>query len=125
MRFLFDENLPLPAARALRDVGEAVSHVQLEDLRGLQDIALAALLRDGGWVFVTADTKIAKRVQERAALISAGVGAFVFSGKAQRTGAEWLALIFRRWSDIKRYAVSHGPPYLVQVPDRGALRQLR
>lgn len=125
MRFLFDENLPVPAARALKEVGEPVTHVQFEGLRGTKDVDLARHLQHHGWILVTADSKIKKRVQERAALLAAGVGAFVFSGKAKRTGRDWLELIFRRWDDIKRYAEGNSPPYLVQVPDRGAIQRLR
>jgi hypothetical protein len=125
LTFLFDENLPVPAARALKDVGEPVTHVQLEGLRGSRDVDLADYLRVRQWLFVTADSRIRTRVQERAALIAAGAGTFVFSGKAKRSGKDWLELIFRRWDDIKRYAVGATPPYLVQVPDRGAIKRLR
>lgn len=125
MTFLFDENLPVPAARALKDVGEPVTHVQLENMRGMKDVELAKQLQEHHWLFVTADNRIAKRVQERAALASAGAGVFVFSGKAKRTARDWLELIFRRWEDIKRYADSNTPPYLVQVPDRGAIKRLK
>jgi hypothetical protein len=86
---------------------------------------LAGVLRDRGWYFVTADEKIRKRVQERTAMISAGVGTFVFSGRAKRSGRDWLVLIFKRWDDIKRYASDHAPPFLVQVPDRGAITRFR
>jgi PIN domain-containing protein len=125
LKFLFDENLPVPAARALKEVGEPVTHVQFEGLRGTRDVDMAQHLRANGWILVTADSKIRKRVQERVALISAGVGAFVFSGKAKRTGRDWLELIFRRWEDIKRYAQANSPPYLVQVPDRGSIHRLK
>lgn len=125
MTYLFDENLPVPAARALRELGEAVTHAQFEGLRGARDTDLAAHLGARRWILVTADMRIRKRVQERAALLSAGIGVFVFSGKARRTGMEWLELIVRRWPDIQRYAASNTPPYLVQVPDRGAIKRLR
>ncbi len=125
MTFLFDENLPVPAAQALKAVGEPVTHVQSEGLRGTKDVDLAEHLRANNWVLVTADSKIRKRAQERAAFIAAGVAVFVFSGKAKRTGRDWLALIFHRWDDIKRYAENNTAPYLVQVPDRGAIQRLR
>lgn len=125
MTFLFDENLPVPAARALKDLGEPVTHVQFEGLRGAKDTEIAAHLRTNGWTFVTADRKIRTRMQERSALLAAGIGTFVFSGKASRTGVEWLELIVRRWPDILRFASSNTPPYLVQVPDRGAIRRLK
>lgn len=125
MKFLFDENIPVPAARALRDVGEPVTHIQFEGLRGTPDVDLATVLHDGEYFFVTADRHIRKRVQERTALIGAGVGTFVFSGRARRTGKDWLELIFRRWGDIVHYAGHHAPPFIVQVPDRGAIERLR
>ncbi len=86
---------------------------------------IAALLREHGWFFVTADRNIRKRIQERTALIGAGVGTFVFSGKSERTGKDWLTLIFRRWSDVVRYAERNPAPFMVQVPDRGAIERLR
>lgn len=125
MKFLFDENLPVPAARALAESGEPVTHVQFENLRGTKDTDLAALLRDRGWFFVTADQRIRKRVQERTALIGAGVGTFVFSGRAKRTGFDWLNLIFRRWQEIRHLAEANRPPFVVVVPDRGSLEKLR
>ena len=125
MTFLFDENLPVPAAQALKAVGEPVTHAQFEGLRGAKDVELAEHLRANGWIFVTADNQIRKRVQERAAFHAAGVAVLVFSGKAKRTGHEWLSLIFRRWEDIKRYAKANSAPYLVQVPDRGTIQRLR
>jgi hypothetical protein len=125
LKFLFDENLPVPAARALRDVGEPVTHVQFEGLRGSTDQEIARQLATNGWLLVTADNRIRKRVQERAAFAAARAGVFVFSGKAKRTGSDWLALIFRRWPDIKQYAETHEVPCLVLVPDRGAIERLR
>lgn len=125
MKFLFDENLPVPAARALADSGEPVTHVHFEQLRGTPDVELAQVLRDRAWFFVTADQRIKKRVQERTALIQSGAGTFVFSGRAARSGLEWLALIVRRWPDIRRYAETNRPPFLVSVPDRGAFEKHR
>lgn len=58
-------------------------------------------------------------------MIGAGVGTFVFSGRAERTGKDWLDLIFRRWNDILRYSGANSPPFLVQIPDRGAIERLK
>ncbi len=53
--FLVDENMPLPAAAILRELGYQARHVREIGLRGAHDEALYARAQEEDWIIVTRD----------------------------------------------------------------------
>jgi hypothetical protein len=86
---------------------------------------LFVYLGERNWFLVTADISIARNPQQRSALVGAGIGAFFFTGKANRNPFEWVQLVVKRWEHILAYASAHEPPFLCGVPDRGALHRMK
>ena len=59
------------------------------------------------------------------ALLQAEVGAFVFPHRRRLTSGEWVELVVRRWAEIASWAERLERPFVVGIPERGALRRLR
>ncbi len=84
MIFVFDENILPGLVAALRGAGEHARHITEELGRGSQDVNVFGFLGRHGCYLVTADVRISRNPQQRAALIASGIGAFFFTGKAKR-----------------------------------------
>jgi hypothetical protein len=125
LTFLFDEQLPIAVVAALGQTEQPARHVISEGLQGASDEDLFAYAGPRGWYFVTANTEILRKPQQRAALLDAKLGAFFFTGRAKRSYFDWLELIVRRWKDIIRYAETHQAPFVAKVPDRGVIRPFK
>ena len=125
MTFLFDEQLPEAIVQALGKTDQPARHVITEGLRGSSDEELFAYAGPRGWFFISANTEILRKPQQRAAMLEQRLGAFFFTGRAHRSYFDWLELIVRRWKDIVRFAEAHAPPFVAQVPDRGAITMVR
>ncbi len=122
MTFFFDEQLPPAIVTALGETEQAAKHVVHEGLRGKSDEEVIQYAGARGWFFVTSNTDILRKPQERAAIIQHGVGAFFFTGRANRDRFDWLQLIVNRWKDMQAFAESTPKPFTAQVPDRGAIK---
>jgi len=59
------------------------------------------------------------------ARLQAEVGAFVFTHRRRLTRWEWVELVVRRWAEIASWADRLERPFVVGIPERGALRRLR
>jgi hypothetical protein len=125
LTFVFDEDIPPGVVDALKAGGQAALHVTEVCPRGTADQEVFRTLGTVGWYLVTADLAIARRPQQRAALVDEGIGAFFFTGRANRNPFEWIQIVVRRWPAILAYAASHDRPFLCAVPDRGVLARLR
>jgi hypothetical protein len=125
LTFVFDENVPPGAVAGLTQSGEPAKHCTECLPRGAKDEEIFTFLGDRQWYFVSADLKISRKPHQTAALLAAGIGAFFFTGRAQRDPLAWLQLVVRRWPDIRAYAAANRAPFLCGVPDRGVLRRLK
>jgi hypothetical protein len=76
-----------------------------------------------GWVVLTRDDRIRYRPRERAALIEAGVRAFVLVGKNQR-GAETAALLVKALPALGRYLAGHPGPFVAGIGRAGRVYPL-
>lgn len=125
MTFVFDEDIPPGVVAALKAGGQAALHVTEVSVRGTRDEDVFRTLGAVGWYLVTADLGIARKPQLRAALVNAGIGAFFFTGRADRNPFQWIQLVVRRWPDILGYASGRARPFLCGIPDRGELKRLK
>lgn len=126
MKFLFDNDLPHPIARALRILGQPVQHVRdIPDLGpGSPDDLNLDYAGRRGFYLVTKDKAIKRTPQFRAIITEAKIGAFfVSTGKArQLSGWETAKLLIKAWDDIVRYANQHDAPFLMLVQRNGRVR---
>ena len=73
---------------------------------------------------VTQDKRIRSRPHERRALLGAGVGAFVFTGRAERSTDELAILILKHLQRIKELAAKTKRPFIFGISDRGKFERL-
>lgn len=120
MILLLDENMPPRVADALHALGTVEAyHVTKFLPRGASDMDVFELLREhASWVLVTQDRNITRRPQELAALRSAQVAAFVFTGKANRSLEEMLALLVSSLEQMRKKASTTARPFVYSVSDR-------
>ncbi len=67
-----------------------------------------------GWVVLTKDHRIRYRTLERAALINAGVGAFVLTA-GDLKGDEMAAIFVKALPAMKRFLSRHSRPFIATV----------
>jgi len=76
------------------------------------------------WLLVTQDTRITKRPHERKALMDADLGAFFFTGRAEKSVEQLLILILECLPEIERYASRTVRPFLIGISDQGKFKRL-
>ena len=120
----FDENVSDRIVRALRALEHDVVHLLDEFERGTPDVRFLPAIGDKGWFLVTQDKRIRSRPHERRALLGAGVGAFVFTGRAERSTDELAILILKHLQRIKELAAKTERPFIFGISDRGKFERL-
>ena len=120
----FDENVSDRVVRALRALGHDVVHLLDEFERGTPDVQFLPAIGDKGWFLVTQDKRIRSRPHERRALLNAGVGAFVFTGRAEKSTDEQAILILKHLPRIKGLAAKTERPFIFGISDRGNFDRL-
>jgi hypothetical protein len=89
----------------------------------MKDHEWLPIIGERGWPVIMRDKRIRKRPGERAALIDAGLQAFVLTGAGQSTKWEQLLLLARNWATIERIAQEEPGPGWNTVTASGVLRQ--
>lgn len=120
MILLLDENLPARVAEALHALGTVEAyHVTKYLPRGATDLEIFEFLRERPrWVLVTQDKHIKKRPQELAALRAARVGAFILTGRADRTVEAIMALLVQCLERMRQLTAKTARPFVFGVSDR-------
>lgn len=77
-----------------------------------------------GWVVLTKDTRIRYRETERAALLNAGVRAFVLTSRGDLNGEELATAFLSARSAIARFLKEFPPPFIARVGRDGTLAML-
>jgi predicted nuclease of predicted toxin-antitoxin system len=123
---LLDENLPARVADAINALGTVeANHVTKFLPRGATDLQVFEFLRGReDWVLITQDKNIRKRPQELAALRAAKVGAFVLTGKANRTVEKMLVLLLQSLDQMRRLSGSTARPFIFGITDRRRFERL-
>jgi len=118
MKFLIDENLGAPLARALRELGEEVHHVT-EVLRpGADDEEVFRFAGENDYFIILRDNRIRFKPNERAAIIEFKVGVFLLAGK-NKSSWEITRQVIWNWQKILECAQNTRKPFLRKVRSRG------
>jgi predicted nuclease of predicted toxin-antitoxin system len=110
-------------ADALRQAGVDVQvhddhfHRDAEDEEWLREVGRR------GWVVLTRDRRIRYRSHERAALMQAGVRAFVLVA-GNLSGPEMGEVFVKALPAMQRFMVRHQPPFIARVTRSGAVSLL-
>ncbi|MGH7205064.1 MAG: hypothetical protein ACREI2_02520 [Nitrospiraceae bacterium] len=110
-------------ATALRDAGATV-HVHDDHFPpDARDEEWLTQVGQNGWVVLTKDHRIRYRNVERAALIKAGVAAFILtSGDLQ--GEEMAKIFVKALPAISRFMKKHKKPFIAKVARNGSVALL-
>jgi len=82
-------------------MGKASTCVAGEGLKSKSDAEQMQFAADGGYVFVTADTRIKIREHERAALLQAGIKVIEFNFPKNYSMWDRLKLMVNKWEQIE------------------------
>lgn len=115
-----DRSLGRGVAEALRAVGEDVVHHDDEFPQDALDEEWLPVCGERGWVVLTKDKAIRRRMQERQAHLAAGGRAF-FLTSGSMTGVD-MAQVFVAHLGRMRRLVSTQPPPFIALVDRGGVK---
>lgn len=124
MIFLFDENISHKVVAALKALGHPVEHVSQIMPLGTPDETVFAEVASRGWVLVTQDKNIRRRPVQRRLLQQAGIGVFIFTGRAGRSNDQMTVLVLQRLEKMTKLAQRTAVPYIFGIPDRGDIERL-
>lgn len=124
MTFLFDENISQLVVDALKALGKPVAYLTDILPRGTDDITLFSRLAELGWFLVTQDKKIRRKKHELEALRRVGLGAFIFTGRAERDVDSMMMLVLRSFNEIQTLAAETKRPFIFGISDRGSIDRL-
>ena len=124
MTFLFDENISGLVVDALKALGKPVAYLTDILPRGTVDQDLFSRLGDLGWFLVTQDKKIRRKKHELEALRRAGIGAFIFTGRAERDVDAMMMLVLKHFNEMQRLANETRPPFVFGISDKGSIDRL-
>ena len=124
MTFLFDENISGLVADALKALGKPVAYLTDILPRGTVDQDLFSKLGELGWFLVTQDKKIKRKKHELEALRRAGIGAFIFTGRAERDVDSMMMLVLKQFNEMQRLAEETTRPFVFGISDKGSIDRL-
>lgn len=124
MTFLFDENISQLVVDALKALGKPVAYLTDILPRGTDDITLFSRLAELGWFLVTQDKKIRRKKHELEALRRAGLGAFIFTGRAERDVDSMMMLVLKSFNEMQTLATETKRPFIFEISDRGSIDRL-
>jgi hypothetical protein len=76
------------------------------------------------WFLVTQDKKIKRKKHELEALRRAGLGAFIFTGRAERDIDSMMMLVLKSFNEMQRLATQTKRPFIFGISDRGSIDRL-
>ena len=65
-----------------------------------------------------------RKKHQREAMRQAGIGAFIFTGRAQKSVEEMMIKILQRFPEIEELASTTQKPFIYGIPDRGKAEKL-
>lgn len=124
MTFLFDENIAKQIVEALRALDWDAVHALEVVKQGTDDITLLARVAHEGWYFVSQDQRITRHPVQRKALIDLKIGAFFFTGRAERSLTELAILILTCQYEMLEKANRTKRPFIYGISDRRKFERL-
>jgi len=105
-------------------LGKPIQHLSDILPRGTQDEVLFKELSKRGWLLLTQDQRIKRNRHQREALKQAGVGAFIFTGKANKSPDQMTIKILQHLDEIEQLANRTPRPFIFGISDRGSIERL-
>lgn len=124
MTFLFDENISPAIVKALKELGKPVAYITDILPRGTDDLTIFRKLGELEWVLVTQDQNIKRKKHEREAMKQAMLGAFIFTGRAERDIDSMTILILKHFQRMETFAASTKRPFIFGISDKGSIDRL-
>ena len=112
--FFVDRSLGKGVRDALRAAGADVVYLEDEHQHDTSDERWLTTAGKHGYVVITKDKRIRLRLDERSALIAAGVRAF-FLSSGNLSGAEMAALVTKHLDAMSRMVRETPPPFIAIV----------
>ena len=84
--------------RALKELGKPVAYITDILPRGTDDLTIFRQLGQLEWILVTQDQNIKRKKHEREAMKQAMIGAFIFTGRAEKDIDSMTILILKHFS---------------------------
>lgn len=126
MILFFDENMPPKVAAALQALGSCEARHLVDHLpRGTPDEEVFRYLSHQGWHLVTQDVRIRRNPHQRRALLQSGIGAFILTGRMNRSVDQMMIFLLERLPEMRQLAQHLSPPFIIGVPDRGRVEPLK
>ncbi|HEX9729150.1 MAG TPA: hypothetical protein VGA37_11655 [Gemmatimonadales bacterium] len=129
MIFLLDANFPPQLARALQDLDQEdcqFRHSPAEFGPDAADSVIFVGIRDRGWFLVTLDARMSRHPAQRQSIHDAGLGVFVFTGRAlaQRSFRQIAAFVLSVADEMLAKAGSTRPPFIWGISDKRVFERL-
>jgi hypothetical protein len=77
-----------------------------------------------GWYLVTQDENIKRKKHEREAMKQERIGAFIFTGRAERNIDSMMILILKHFEQMETFAVSTSRPFVFGISYKRASDRL-
>lgn len=117
--------MPPKVAAALQALGTCEARHLVDHLpRGTPDGEVFTFVASQQWLLVTQDLRMRRNPHQRRALLEAGIGAFILTGRTNRSVDEMMIFLLERFPEILRTAAGTTPPFIFGVPDRGRIDRL-
>jgi len=117
--------MPPKVAAAIQALGSCEARHLVDHLpRGTPDEDVFAFLASKDWLLLTQDENIRRKPHQRQALLEAGIGAFILTGRAQKSVEEMMIFLLSRLGGIETLATSTKRPFIFGIPDRGKIDKL-
>ncbi|MGH7717676.1 MAG: DUF5615 family PIN-like protein [Steroidobacteraceae bacterium] len=124
MILFFDENFPVQIARALSELGYKATHLADELPRGTSDEQLFQHLNGRDCYLVTQDVQMSRKPHQKLALLQAGLGVFVFTGRAERSLTQMMVMVLQNLERMTTAAERTSRPFIYGISDRGRIDRL-
>jgi hypothetical protein len=124
LTFLFDENISQLIVDALKALGKPVAYLTDILPRGTDDIALFSRLGELSWFLVTHDKKIKRKNMNWKHYGGPAIGAFIFTGRAERDVDSMMMLVLKHFNEIQRLATETARPFIFGISDKGSFDRL-
>ena len=124
MTLFFDENFPQYLPEALRLFRYNARHVLDNHSPGVDDTTLFAELGQRGWIWVSHDKGVKRKPHERRAMMDAGIGAFIFTGRVRRSPPQMMIFVLEHIDEMLDLAQRTKLPFIFGISDRGKFEVL-
>lgn len=117
--------MPPKVAAALQALGTCEARHLVDHLpRGTPDGEVFTFVASQQWLLVTQDVRMRRNPHQRRALLETGIGAFILTGRTNRSVEQMMIFLLERFPQILRIAAGTTPPFIFGVPDRGRIERL-